>query len=313
MVLGCTGPLGVVLYSAWQAGESHPVLMGLAVFLPIATVLRYTIQWHDTLTVSFVLSVCFAAHFWLGADLVGMEQVFRFLWLSVLGITLFLVLINPVCRLIVFGPWRQFSPLAKGRSTLDIQILRRAITLYPERASGRYKCGEADENGQFAVSTIIGQIDQLRYEPKSNMAAAAQITPEEEADGVDAHGRLVSEAFAKVVSAGPNHHEVQTYNEDAKGRKPEHAVIIRHDFTDLGARGIEVRQTEFETVLPYGAAFGFWITDFMSDGLTEEIDRAEGRKARANRCFVQHNLAVDLANTLVPLMGGKRIEPSSAP
>lgn len=309
MLLGCLGPMAVVLYAAVATHQLSPVLLGLAVLLPIATVLRYTIQWQDTFTMSLALSACLALHFWLGTDLVAMEQFFRFLWLSALGIALFLVLITPVCRLIFWGPMLRFTPVAKGRSTLDIKTLRGAITFYPGRASGRYKCGEANENGQFAVSIVVAQIDQLRFEEKKK---ATQANPEVEAVAVDVHGRIMHEGFARVLSSGPNHHEVLTYSEDDKGQAQEYAVVIRHDFTDVSDGHTEVRQTEYETELPFGASFGFWLTDFMSDGLTEQIDRAEGRDARANRCFALHSLSVDLANILVPLMGGKRIEHSEA-
>ena len=47
-----------------------------------------------------------------------------------------------------------------------------------------------------------------------------------------------------------------------------------------------------------------WVTDFLADHLTHDIDVAEARRPRANKAFVHKQLVVDIANVLVPCLAG---------
>lgn len=300
-VLGALAPIATVLAAAHYHGADFSILMGLALALPALHAVRYPGMWLETLTVSLVLSPCLWLAAMIGPDLSTGEQIWRIFWLCVMALVLFFLTVSPMAWLALIGPGRVLTAGASRTSRLDPETLRAAITLYPGQTNDRYICGAADEKGVFPITMLPAPVDAVKYEIRPELTDGFPIDSEdmdEEDDDDD-----ISRAFQAVVhSSGPDHHEIFTYF--ASGE----IGAVRYTFQALRAGGTRVTVRETGHHMPYVQIFGFWLTGFMTDYLTYELDRAEGRAPRANRAFPQKQLVVDIANLILPFLGGTRVE-----
>lgn len=296
-------PVLVVAGIAALKGPAAVVLLVLAVGAPLAHVLRYPNAWMETLTVSLTVAVLLAlAGTIIGPDL-GLDGLaLRLAGLVALGFVLLLALGAVLPMLLLGGTERPVQAWARRRSRLTPEALKSAITLYPGRDDPRVTCSPADADGAFAVS--------IRHEmPARDPSAPAT-----------AEIRL----FAQVLSSTPERHEVMSVEDDGLSEveafdpdeefgdvlddaglgqetetETEPAITVtRHSFVPL-RRGTRVEVCERGAVMPRGLALGFWLQDYMADHLTDEIDRAEGRRPRANRAAPHEQLIVGLARPLM--------------
>ncbi len=303
VILGVSLPLATVWLASAYHNHSFPLLTLLAVLVPTAHVLRYPGNWQETVTVSFVLSVCLVLASTMGPELSTGQVVSRTFWLLVLALILFFVLTVPASMLLMAGPVRNVRAVAKRRSTLDAVTLKREITHYPGRVDERKICGEADENGLFPVTL------QMEFQTVDYVIEGCEMDDTSDDEDIDEDDVSYPDFHALVHSSSPDRHEIITYVGD--GVESDEVGAVTHSFKDLGKRGTEVTVEETGHSLPLAQYFGFWLTDFMADHLTDEIDRAEGRPRRANRAFVHNQLVVDLANLMLPFLGGRKVQDAS--
>ncbi len=325
MVLGAALPVAVVWVSAMLTGQASYVLTALAILVPIAHVLRYPNVWAGTMVVSLVLSILLAIVPALAWDLSALGLLWRLTWLAFLFVALFLLLVAPIMMLTSVGPQRLMTASATRCSHLDPETLGKAITLAPGHQTSRITCGEADDDGRFPVSVIVAEMQTCAYEiGQCDSAEAADELLRElghDVDGevgeaeegetealIDADGMLRHEYYAVVRSTEADHHEVFTFESTDEAGGFE-IVAVRHEFQPLASGGTRVTITESGGKLAYGDAFGFWLAGFLDDHLTDEIDHAEGRTPRSNRSGLSRQFVVELANLILPLLGGRRIPP----
>lgn len=296
--------LGVVfpLITVWAASSYHgadfPVLLALAFLIPTVHALFYPGMWAETLTVSLILSLCLCLAAMMEPNLTTGAVITRVFWLCVLALILFLVLVSPMAMLQLIGPTTALTARATCRSPLDAETLRRAITLYPGKSDTMATCGPADDEGRFPVTLHLQEIDGVNFEivDCEEGGFPDDLDASEAGDDPDC-------TFHAVVNASDSErHEIFTYF------SPEDIGVQRHLFRDLGAKGTEVTVEEAGHHLTWGQKFGFWLTGYMADYLTHVLDLAEGRRPRANRAFAQKQLVVDLANLILPWLGGQRVE-----
>ena len=293
-------PVLVVAAIAALKGPAALVLLALAVGAPLAHALRYPNAWIETLTVSLTVTALLALAGTIGPDLGLWALALRLAGLLALGVALFLAIGAVLPMLLLGGPERPVQARARRRSRLAPAALKAAITLYPGRDDPRVRCSAADADGAFAVC--------IRHE----MPALDPGAPD------TAEIRL----FAQVLRSTPECHEVMSVEDDGLAEpeafdpgaevgdvlggaglsgqtEAEPAITItRHSFAPR-RRGTRVEVSERGAVMPRGLALGFWLQDYMADHLTDEIDRAEGRRPRANRAAPHEQLIVDLARPLI--------------
>ena len=301
--LGALAPIATVWAASLYHGADFPVLMVLALCIPMAHALRYPGMWHETLTVSFILSLCLCFAAMMDADLTTGAVIHRIFWLSVMALILFMMVVTPMAYLAMMGPNTVLTARATRRSPLDAETLRAAMTLYPGKEGAMATCGPADNEGRFSVTLIPPEIETLKYQLDDCAPCEDAVDTAPFDDNDDNLGCTFQ---AVVHESGPDRHEIFTYF------SPEDVGVQRHIFKDLGSKGTEVTIEETGHHLTLGQVFGFWLTDYMADYLTHEMDMAEGRNPRANRAFPQKQLVVDLANLILPVLGGSRIEKTGA-
>ena len=277
IIAGILPCLATVLIVSSRTGQTHELLVLLAIALPTTHVVLYPNNWSETLAVSVSLSLGLGLAATIPADMGGIGLLFRLALLLLLTASAFLLLVVPFSLLAMAGPLREFRGAATRVSRLSADELRAAVTLYPGRQSTRLICGAPDEDGIFPVHMHI-RMDPLTFE------TAKDCTPD-----------IEHEIRASIASSGPDHHHVFFADGDRIG-------ATRHTFE---AHGAETRVTMWESggEMALGEHLGMWLTDYLADYLTDEIDRAEQRAPRANRAFAHKQLVVDMANFLVPLLG----------
>ncbi len=322
MVLGAALPVAVVWLGAMSTGSAPYALTAIAVLVPVLHVLRYPSVWSETMTVSAVLALLLALAPTLDWDLTPLGLVWRLSWLTGVFVFLFLLLVSPVMILMSLGPKSVVEARATRVSRLDAETLRREITLAPGHQTDRITCGPADEQGRFLVSVIVAEMQTCAYEidEHTHSDAADEALRELEFEGpggesarapgglLEDDGTLRHEYYAMVHSTGPDHHELFAFSETEPGAIPD-VVVARHEFEPLKNGGTKVTVSETGAKLAPFDAFGFWLTGFLEDHLTDEIDRAEGRAPRSVRSSFSRQMVVELANILLPLLGGRRTEP----
>lgn len=280
--------LGTVLALGAMAGETYPVLMFLAVLIPVAHAVLYPNCWSETLTVSLVLAVCLGLATLNPPGLPWDSLVMRVLALIILFLVLFLILIVPLDYLATIGP-HGFGPhRATATSKLGADEVRKELTFYPGRKDARVTCGEPDEEGRFPVTT------RLFFQNATCLDEAE--SAQGEADTA-IHRVMELRGHAFIHSSGPDHQETFLYEDGGQD-----IVVMRHTFEALADGGTRIVLEEAGQPMTMGQRFGMWVNDYMADHLTHCIDEAEGRRARANRAFVHRQFVVDIANVLVPLM-----------
>ncbi len=95
------------------------------------------------------------------------------------------------------------------------------------------------------------------------------------------------------MASTPERHEVVAHDGDE-------VSVSCHEFAPTRGGGSRVVLSERSGQMPLGVRVGFWLQDYLADHLTDEIDRAEGRAARANRDQKHAQLVVDIANRFFP-------------
>lgn len=283
-------PILAVLAVAAFKGPASFILLTLAIGLPLAHVLRYPNAWTETLTVSLLTAILLALAGTIGPDIGLLGLGLRLLGLALLGAVLFFVLNGPVTALLMSGPVVEMNARARRRTRLSPAEAKAGITLYPGRKDAKVDCGEPDEDGAFPV-TIHHKMPALcGPEETLDVLVYAQIVES---------GDMVHEVMS--VDAGPLDDELTAPDETgepADEETPPAITVTRHVFTPT-KRGTLVDVTEKGGALTRGQALGFWLQDYFADHLTDELDRAEGRPARANRFAPQDQLVGDIARRLV--------------
>ena len=303
IVLGVVFPLATVWTASIHNGSDYPVLMTLAVLIPGFHAIRYPGMWQETLIVSLILSLCLWLATMIEPGLTTGEMVWRVFWLIVMAFVLFLGAITPVSMLTIIGPKQVLTARAVQRSRLDADSLRAALPLFPGKVGPRINCGPADEEGRFSVTIEPCPVETVNYEIQPEYGYVDDDDP-----GLETvENENASCTFHAVVhDSGPGHHEIFTYFD------PGEIGVQRHTFKPLKGRGTEVTVEETGHRLPVVQIFGFWLIGYMADHLTHELDMAEGRTPRANRAFPQKQLVVDIANFVLPFLGGTRRENTGA-
>ncbi|MDJ1008990.1 MAG: hypothetical protein QNJ13_14325 [Paracoccaceae bacterium] len=295
--------LAVPLATLWAMGAlDDPLLFALAVTIPLAHALAYPNAWVESLTVSIVLAPCLALASMIDPGLSAGSIAIRWTSLAILWTIGYFMLLSPLSVAVNAGPTVGVGGRSRVRSAADAATLRRSITIYPGRTDGRTTCGEADGDGVFevlTVHTIPGISFEMAEDQFDPTEAEAFNTAEErrrKEAGLTDDDTIEVRYKAVVQSSGADHHEVFTF-EDPAGE----VGVTRYDFEPDGD-GTLVTIEERGAKLPVGAALGFWLQDFLTDHLVDEVDRAEGRAPRANHAFPQRQMVVDIANLIVPMM-----------
>lgn len=297
LVLGIVPSLATVWAISLYSGQFYPVLAALAVLVPVAHAITYPNNWSETLAVSIVLSVCLALATYNPPELAIRDVFMRAFWLTFLWFVLFLIVINPIATLCNCGPVSDKPFRASKQSRLPAEELRKTLTYYPGREDEKVTCGEADAEGRFPVT--IRQV----FTPHTY---SDDPIPELEEVGISPDGLMETHGHAVINFSGPDHHEVFYFDSEN-----DFVTVCRYSFLDLGPIGTRVVLEEAGTPLTMGQRFGMWVTDFLSDYLTDCIDTAEGRSHRANRAFVHKQLVVDIANIIVPWMNRQGLDDAS--
>ncbi len=300
IIFGAVPPIMMVYLASLITGQSHPVLLTLAIMIPALHAIRYPNMVIETLNVSLTAAICLALAAMNPSQMGIADLLFRTFWLLVMAIVVFMVLnfVTPIWQ--SAGPKRKSTLRAISTSKLDSETLRKAITDYPGRQDARVTCGKADANGIFDVETRV-----LFEAPNFG---ACDLDDEDDED-LDEHERAMqhdlSEGFirshtkAMVYESSAHVHEV--FHIDGT---TEEVIATRHEFQTLKSGGTRVIYQESGAKLPLAMRMSLWLTDYVADHLTDEIDRAEGRRPRANRAFPSRQLIMDIAGALLPRLGG---------
>ena len=296
--LGAILPLATVWAASAYHNADFPVLFVLAILVPTLHALRYPGMWLETLTVALVLAPCLWLAAMLEPGLTAGEVLWRIFWLGVMALILFFLLVTPMAWLALIGPRRVLTARASQISPLDKNSLRKALAFMPDQSTETRHCGPTDDDGRFPVTLHLQPIDQVKFEIRDDLVLDGPDAPEP----LDEDEPASPSFHAFVHSTGPDHHELFTFTDR------EDVGVQRIDFDDLAGGGTRVSIQETGHRLTYGQIFGFWLTDFMADYLTHELELAEGQRPRANRAFPQRQMVVDIANLILPMLGGTRVD-----
>lgn len=265
------------------------LLLVVLALAPLAHALIYPNAWMETVVVSLTVTsvLAFAAFFLTDPALeIG---VFGWAALGAFGVFQFLVGMSIVPKLLLRGPRLLRENGATGWSLLDADALRRVITVYPGRNDCVATCGEVDDKGRFAVTLHMQHITASDDKPIDLGADNVRAEFGEAGDVA-----LEMDLLAEIARSDESVHEVVFGSEEEA--KP---TVSRHTFeTENG--GTRVTVSEYGTTLAPGLVAGMFLQDYMADYLTSEIDRAEGRPARANRAEPVNQLVVDIARRFFP-------------
>jgi hypothetical protein len=296
VVVTSIAPVALAVFAFGGSGVFGGVLLLALALAPLAHVLIYPNAWMETIVVSLTVTSVLAFAVFALCDPALEIGVFGWAALAAFGVVLFLGGMWIVPSLLLKGPGILRETGATGWSRLDADTLRRVITLYPGRHDCVATCGEADENGRFAVTLHLQRIsaseDVLADIDRENVRSAR---------GEGGEVALEMDMIAEVAKSDDGVHEVIT----CIGGEAA-ASVSRHTFVPENG-GTRVTVTEYGTPLSPGLVAGMYLQDYMADYLTSEIDRAEGRPARANRAEPVNQLVVDIARRFFP------VDPASDP
>lgn len=284
ILLAIVPPALVVLALAAMKGPGAFVFLVLAVGLPLLHALRYPTAWTETLVVSGVLAVLLALAGTIGPDVGLPGLALRLVGLGLLGFALFLAGTVIAAGLLERGTPRAVLTKASRRSRLPLEEIKPRITLWPGRKDARTTCGAADAEGAFLVTLHhkMSDLSEQGYQD-FDIELYAQILEDTET----AH-----EVMSVAVRA-PDLLETEE-DEAAPAEKPAPLIAVtRYEFRPL-ARGTRVTLAERGVDMTPLMALGYWLQDYHADYLTDEIDRAEGRRPRANRSTAQEQMVVDI-------------------
>ncbi|KMW57850.1 hypothetical protein AIOL_002818 [Candidatus Rhodobacter oscarellae] len=299
IVLGVLLPVLVVCLANSMSDHSHPILMGLAILIPAAHAIRYPNVAGETINVSLTLSVCLALAATISPELSLAAVLSRVFWLFVAAFLVFMALTIFMPFLYLFGAETPVATRTVATSKLDPAALRNAITYYPGREDARVTCGPADEKGIFDVETRL-LVDKMDF--GCDVTDEDQPQEDEDIGPEDARifndmreGLLRTQMKAMVFSSSDEHHEVFVIAGEG-----EEVIAVRHEFQALKRGGTKVIYQEQGDVVPRQMLLSMWLSDYVADYLTDEIDRAEGRSSRANRAFANSQMIVDIARLMMP-------------
>lgn len=292
IVLGMVPSLATVCAITLHTGETDPILLILAIFLPMAHAVSYPNNWTETVTVSLSLSVCLALASTMPPDIALDALVLRIAGLVFLFFVLFFVLVSPFATLPTLGARTDTTVRATLQTHMPADKIRKTLTYFPGRNDRKVICGAADADGKFPVTMRL-MFDVLTFEDED----AEDDSMED--FGISREGIMECHGHAIINSTGADHHEVFFFDEETGS-----VTVSKYTFEETGA-GTRVVLEEAGTPLTRGERFGMWVSDYLADYLTDCIDDAEGRPARANRAFAHSQFVVDLANILVPWLNAQ--------
>lgn len=300
IVLGMAASVATMVWSAQIHGVDLPFQMILALLIPTLHVLRFPTVWPETVLISLILALCLGLAAMNEPDLTAGAILGRITALILMAALVFFVLVAPFWMALTLGPKWSMRLHGQARSNLDRDALRASMTFFPGNRCEKFICGEADAEGKFAVTVNLPKVDSVEYDIPQDavIPTFSDHAPTPKPDPIPATAELT----AIVHSTGPDHYEVFTFLDDGD------ISASRCTFQDFGDQGCAVEIIENSGALCWGEHFGFWLTGFMKDYLTDEIDRAEGRAPRSNRSQDQRQIVIDLANLILPWLGGQRIE-----
>lgn len=272
IALACLIPLSVVALAALVKGHAALALVPLAVLPPLVHALVFPKAWTETIAVSLTVAILVALAATIGSEVGPSGLALRILGLAALWALLFCLLTSQVQYLNKWGPPRSMVISASRWSYLDAESLKRAITLRPGRSDGFVTCGEANADGLF----------EIRFHHRMGVPTT---------DGVIASDAVM---HALVVTDTPEQFELLGIPEGTNDQG-----CTCWDFRSCQG-GTMVTLSEYSFPMSGGLRLGFWLTDYMADYLTDEVDRAEGRPNRANRFQVYDHLIVAIARRFFP-------------
>ena len=249
------------------AGPLGWLLAIVSVIGVTAHAVRFPTAWEETLVTSAVVSAGWILLAALGAVtgpvgfFVGVPFVTAVLAFLALSLT------SRFATFLSMGPVAPLLVRASRKSTLDPEMLRAGVTLYPGRSDLRTEAGEADETGLFDV--------RIGHRLPSLFAG--------------------DEDFSDIAfRARVEHADAQRHVVTVLGEAGETLSKTCHTFRATKS-GAKVTMEEDGAAMPLGARLGFWLQDFGADHLTDEVDRAEGRAERANRFAPRDSLMMLVA------------------
>ena len=294
IVLGMVPSLATLCAITLYTGATDPILLILAIFLPMAHAVSYPNNWTETLAVSLALAVCLALASTMTPGIALDALLLRIAALVFLFFVLFFVLVGPLATLPTLGERTESTVRASLQTHMPADKIRETLTYYPGRNDRKVICGEADADGRFPVTMRL-MFDVLTFE-EDKIDDKAE---EKEDFAISLDGVMECHGHAVINSTGPDHHEVFFFDDEAGS-----VTVSKYTFEETGA-GTRVVLEEAGTPLTQGERFGMWVSDYLADYLTDCIDDAAGRPARANRAFAHSLFVVDLANILVPWLNAQ--------
>lgn len=262
----------VVIGVIWQSGGPSELLLPIAVLVPLCHVLRYPLAWMETLSVSVVLSILLALAATIGADTSFAGLLIRLFSLAALGFALLLISTHLIMWLSLLGPERAAICRASRWSALSPELLRERIPFRPGRIDDKVKCGPLTEGGQFSIRYLFDMAD---FETDHDIATSEPVWGKIITDRADLFEIVVVDPELNAPSSSRVHFEP----------------------SDGGTR---VTMEEWGVPMVPFFQLGFWLQDYFTDYLIDEIDRVEGVVGRSNRSQPIKQLVVDIARMFAP-------------
>lgn len=265
IILAALPPMIVVLLIWLFAPGLAWALLPFAVLCPMAHAVFYPNMQDETLAVSLTLTVVFAL-IGLIAPSIGWISAF-FGLIALLFVAFLMFMFFSLYPVLSFIRGDRETPVLKARakSKLPLEDLRKAITFYPGRHDRFVDCGAPNSDGAFPVQMRV-------FAPSGSDEDTTEV-----------------ELEAVITEQGPDVHEIES---GVAGE--DDFSIVRHEFKER-RKGTLVIMEERPMVLPKSQYFGMWLTDYMADYLTAEIERAEESPPRANRSFPPKMMIGDIA------------------
>ncbi|QMU57821.1 MAG: hypothetical protein GKR98_06195 [Boseongicola sp.] len=263
-------------------------IVAVIALLPVVHLVFYPNAWMETVSVSITSALVLTGGVFIDPAMSSEQIGQRMFGLTILGTILFFMMTVVVGFCTELGPRRTFVLRSSERSSLDIEPLRRAITLYPGRRDDRVDCGEPNAEGIFPITLYLQGISSSNSGDEQITVGDAQTVTE---DGIVLPEMDMSGLIAKSNDAV---HEVNTFTNDGQDQG-----LCRHEFSRRGNQTI-VEYQEYASGLTWAIRFGMYLQDYLTDYLVSEIDAAEGRSPRALRSEPIHQLVVDIARKWFP-------------
>lgn len=254
-------------------GGTAPIWASLLISIwLVAHVIRYARTWLETvnLAVTLCLTVLLFGLLNDHPAIQHVPQLIRLGAFAVFAVTVFVMLGMTYGPIVQLGKRQERMFTASWISTLDPDMLRQSLPPRPGQSRRTMNFDDLDADGFFA------------FRQKAS-AFSVSTVPDDEAETGQPMGRT------KIMRDEPGLVEYVSIMSDNAATI---ANIYRFEPCEAGTH---VTLQESSDILSRIDWIGFWLQDFLTDYLVDELDTLENRPARSNRSQPFRMLASDIS------------------